>query len=1052
MPRIAVRSRRLAMYALAAFWLTVVGPPSHAQSSSASLSVSVNDTTGAALTDAEVILNNSDTNQEQHVTSGKTGNATFAFLKPGQYALKISKPQFADVSVGNIVLNVGDDKHLRLVLKVGSANQTVSVDGSGLTINTTDASVSTVVDRQFVENMPLNGRSFQDLMTLSPGVSQVPVNFFQGSVGGVGYSGEIVVNGQRAEANNFSVDGVSANTGVSAGSFGGGAGYAGGVAGETVLGSTQSLVSIDALQEFRATTSTYSAEYGRTPGGQFSFVTRSGTNEFHGSIYDYLRNDAMDASNWFNNYLGQPKGKERQNDFGGTLGGPVYIPFLYNGREKTFFFFSYEGLRLDSPQSATQVAVPDISTRQQTPAVLQPVLNAFPIPNGATDGLQDGLSYYIQNVSYPASLDNPSFRIDHGIGQNWRVFGRYASTPSSSTAYSGAIQNVTTGTLSSVTLGSTNVFTQKQNNDLRFNFTRNATGISTSSTSLGGAVPFEHSTLPGLSSGNSELALLLAYGPQTELLLRRAPATQDQVNLTDTYDLELGRHNLRFGIDWRRIRTTSNASSPVEGLYYYSQSHVIANTPDYAIAEAFPQVQPVYLNFSAFGQDEWKVTPRISLSMGLRWDVNPPPGDAGGPTPYTLNQVSDLTTTDLAPAGTPLWKTDWHGFAPRAGLAYRAHQSPGHATVLRAGFGLFYDMGNLFGSQGFGGIGIASLEGYTNASFPLSSSQVQLPAPNLTKPYSTTVFAFDPALTMPYSMQYSTALEQQLSERQSFTLSYVGSSGRHLLSQFGYYPGQLGNPNFVSYGFVYVTANRASSVYNSLQAKYQHTLAKGFQVLASYTWAHSIDNASANALLAKLLRASSDFDVRQQLQGAVTYDVPSLHIQRSLATLLSHWSGDMRLQARSAPPLDIVSPSTVVPSTGESYAYQPNIVSGQPVYLYSSRYPGGRILNFDAFTEAPAGVQGDLPRNFARSFDAVQADVAIRREFPVKEHSNVQFRAEAFNLFNHPQFGSVYNNLSYGSTEFGYAYNTLNGQLGGLNPLFQVGGPRSLQMMLKITF
>jgi hypothetical protein len=1051
MPKFEVLVRQCAPWMFAIFLSLGLGIFCNAQQSTATLSVNIADTSGAVIAKADAVLRNIETNQEQHRLS-TTGTLTFPFLKPGYYSLSVSKGTFANVIVNDLVLNVGDERVLQLVLKVGTAAQTVTVDGSGLTLNTTDASVSTVIDRKFVENMPLNGRSFQDLLTLSPGVSQIPVNLFGGTVGGVGYSGEIVVNGQRTEANNFTVDGVSANTGVSAGSYGGGAGYAGGVAGETVLGSTQSLVSIDALQEFRATTSTYSAEYGRTPGGQFSFTTRSGTDEFHGTAYDYLRNDAMDANNWFNSYLGQPKGKERQNDFGGTLGGPVLIPHFYDGKQKTFFFFSNEGLRLDSPQAATRVTVPDASTRQHAPAALQTALNAFPVPNGAPDGLNDGLSYYISTISYPARLDSTSVRIDHNFSQRWKVFGRYAYTPSSSTSYSGAVANTTTGSLGNVTLGSTNFLSERQNNDLRFNFTRNSTGTSGSSTALGGAVPLNPTTLPGLTSSNAELAVLLAYGPQTSLLIRTASATQDQINLTDTYNWTIGRHNFRFGIDWRRVETTTNTSSPVEGVYYYSQSNILANTPNFAIAEAFPQVKPVYINFSVFGQDEWRVSPRLSLSMGLRWDVNPPPGSAGGPTPYTLNEVSNLTTAQLAPAGTPLWNTDWHGFAPRVGLAYQAHQRPGRATVLRAGYGLFYDMGNVLGSNGFGGIGIGSTASYTSASFPLTASQLQLPPPSATKPYSSTVFAFDPALTLPYSMQYSVAVEQQLSEQQSFTVSYVGSSGRKLLSQFGYYPGQIGNPSFSRYGFAYVTGNQASSSYNSLQAKYQRTLASGLQGLVSYTWAHSIDNASANALLSKLLRASSDFDIRQQLQAAITYEGPVIRADRVLGAVINHWGADLRLQARSSLPLNIGDYSTIVPSTGQSFQYQPDFVSGQPIYLYGAQYPGKRILNYKAFVDAPTGVQGNVPRNYARQFDAVQADVSVHRTFPIHEGINLQFRTEAFNLLNHPQFGTIYNILSDGPTQFGYAYNTLNGQLGGLNPLYQIGGPRSLQVMLKIAF
>jgi hypothetical protein len=310
-----------------------------------------------------------------------------------------------------------------------------------------------VIDRNFVENIPLNGRSFQDLLTLSPGVSQVANS---GGVGyGVGYSGDIVVNGQRTESNYYIVDGVSANTGTMPNPFGAGAGVSGSVPGLTALGTTQSLVSIDALQEFRSTTSTYSAEYGRSPGGQFSFSTRSGTNSLHGSLYNFFRNDALDANNWFNDYYAYPKGKERQNDFGGTLGGPIVIPGLYKGEDKTFFFVSYEGLRLMSPQAATPIEVPDDSLRQEAPITIQPLLNAFPVANGGSDGMNDGFAYYIESMSYPSSLDNTSIRLDHRFRGKLSIFGRYADSPSDSTTYNLAVKQTANMPTRTATLGAT---------------------------------------------------------------------------------------------------------------------------------------------------------------------------------------------------------------------------------------------------------------------------------------------------------------------------------------------------------------------------------------------------------------------------------------------------------------------------------------------------------------------------------------------------------------------------------------------------------------------
>ena len=901
-------------------------------------------------------------------------------------------------------------------------------------MNTTSGSVSTVIDRDFVENMPLNGRSFQDLITLAPGVSQTPSSY---GTYGTGYSGDIVVNGQRTEANYFTVDGVSANGGSMPGQFGGGAGVSGGVPALTALGTTQSLVSIDDLQEFRATTSTYSAEYGRTPGGQFSFSTRSGTNLLHGSAFDYFRNDALDAANWFNDYYGYPKGKERQNDFGGTIGGPLLLPGIYNGRNKTFFFFSYEGLRLDSPQAATTVEVPDSTLRQGAPSTLQPLLNAFPIANGGEDGLNDGFAYYVESVSYPSVLNNTSIRLDHKFGDRFSIFGRYADSPSSNTSYTAAVEKSTNSSSHVTTLGATYTPSPHQSNEFRFNFTQQSGTSAQQSTSLGGAAPLELSSLPGPGSNSfpetgSELYAVFTYAGFAQMTLGVLPNDQHQLNVTDTHDWEFGRHNLKAGVDWRRIATVLEPLNPEEEIAFTNESQVLLNRPAIGavLVQARGAVEPVYLNMSSFLQDEWKSTSRLVLSLGLRWDINPAPTNAKGQVPYTVTEVTNLATTGLAPQGTPLWHTDWLGLAPRVGAAYRLNSSSNHGTVLRTGFGVFYDPGNTRGSSGYQGIGYSTTQSVSSPSFPLTSQQLTVPSPSTTAPYKTAVFGFDPNLRLPYSFQYNFALEQQFSHDDSLTITYVGAGARRLLTNFLTYPGAYGNPNFASGTVLQVTQGRASSGYNSLQAKYQRTLSHGLQVLASYTWSHSIDDASNNFAIYYLLRASSDFDIRQNGQAAITYLTPHVNSAAKAAPLLNDWGIDLRFQARTALPVDVIGNQQLDAETGIETQFQPNLVSGEPLYLYGSHYPGGRVINFSDFQAAAAGVQGDLPRNYARGFGAVQLDTAIRREVPIHERLHLQFRAEAFNIFNHPQFGSIYNYLSYGPSLFGHAYTTLNSDLG----------------------
>ncbi len=304
-----------------------------AQSESATLSGRVSDSTGAAIVGAEVVLTNTQTNLEQRTKTNGVGLYVFAGVHPGTYRVAAGASGFRVLIKEGLTLHVQDELAENFSLTIGAISESMTVTADATPINTTDASLSTVVDRTYIENMPLNGRSFQDLILLTPGV----VTNSPQAASSVGDTGEFSVNGQRTESNYYTVDGVSANTGAAAGDTL--AGLAGAVTAATALGTTQSLASVDSLQEFRVQSSTYSAEYGRSPGGQFSFVTRSGTSQWHGTAFDYLRNDYVDANNWFNDYYGQGEPPLRQNDFGGVLGGPVQLPDLYNEKSKTFFFF-----------------------------------------------------------------------------------------------------------------------------------------------------------------------------------------------------------------------------------------------------------------------------------------------------------------------------------------------------------------------------------------------------------------------------------------------------------------------------------------------------------------------------------------------------------------------------------------------------------------------------------------------------------------------------------------------------------------------------------------
>ncbi len=1052
MNSLSIGFRRIGIIVLCCISTCLLTKGAFAQS--AELSGQVSDPSKAVIPNSSIDLLNLEMHTSRTTVTNKDGLYDVPNLMPGHYQMTVQAPGFVTEVVQNIKVDVAAKISRNFVLKVGQVSQSVTVNGSGLNMNTTDANVSTVVDRQFVKNLPLNGRSFQSLMTLAPGVLVVPSS-------GPGQSGELSVNGQRTESNYFMVDGVSADTGASVSSSGTtGAGFTGATPGETALGTTQSLVSIDALQEFRAITSTYSAEYGRTAGGQFELITRSGTNQYHGTAFDYLRNDALDANSWFNGYTNHPplaKQALRQNDFGGTLGGFIDIPHLYNGRDKTFFFFSYEGLRLINPSPSQLYEVPSNYLRQAAPAALKPFLSAFPVSSQPDNG--DGLSYYNAGYSAPSSIDTSSIRIDQSFSDNFKIFGRYSDSPSSSTARQPtdlAQVNATVRNVKTLTLGSTNVFGPTMDNEFRFNVTGNDYQSNRYLDNFGGATPITLANIPGLQS-NSWLTFFLFYDLYPYYLLEPQSNRERQINAVDTFTRNLGRHSLKFGVDYRRLVVSEELPPLWEVGFYFSEAQVLANqTAGINMYKQSINMKAVYQNTSLFAQDEWKVNERLSLSYGLRWELNPPPYDANGNTPYTVDQITNLATVNLAPKNTPLWQTTYNNFAPRLGVAYQARQTPGSSTVVRGGVGLYYDTGTELGADGYYGVGTTGFKSFNGDPFPLTTAQIDsVPQPSANAPYNVAVWGFDPHLKLPYTVEWNASVEQQLGEQQTLNLNYVASISHRLLVQDFYRPDLLGNPNFSAGNGLYLTTNRASSNYQSLQVRYQRALSNGLQALLSYTWSHSLDDASANFTVYELERGPSDFDIRNNFQAALSYEVPGHYSNHWVAYALKHWAVDARISARSALPVDLTANATIDSGSGQGLLFHPDRIASQPLYIHNPLVATGRQINPAGFKERVDAngnvIEGDSGRNSARGYDAVQADVTLRRDFPFTGRVGLQFRAEAYNIFNHPSFGSIYNSLANGPL-FGQVYTTQDTQLGGLSSIYQIGGARSMQVALKLYF
>ena len=1018
-----------------------------AQSTSATVSGSVVDPTGHPIQGADVHVLNVATGIAYTGKSNESGSYSVPFLQPGQYRVQVSKVGFKTLTTPQVTLNVQTALALNFSLPVGATSESVTVEAGSTLLNTTDGSVSTVIDRKFVANIPLNGRSFQDLISVTPGVvTQSPQS---SSV--LGLNGDFSVNGQRTESNYYTVDGVSANIGAGGGFGTGGTGNSGSLSATTALGTTQSMISVDALQEFRVQSSSYSAQYGRNPGGQFSLVTRSGTNDLHGSAFDYLRNNDFDANDWFNDYYGAPQPALRQNDFGATVGGPVVLPHLFDGRDRLFFFGSYEGLRLTQPQAAQVLYVPDESVRQGAPAALQPILNAFPVPNGP-DFAGSGLAEYIEPFTVPSKIDSTSVRLDYAISPKESLFFRFGDTPTSTREKVTSVAiNLSTVKMNTrtYTAGLTSQFPSRLTNDFRIGYAE-ADGVSTSlPPNAGNAVPTDLPQSMGVGSYASATAIFQIYVPSVGEAFLEAQNAANRIrqwNLTDTLNVLFRKHSLSFGWDYRRIVSPIIPGTPEIIGEFLSQASVLANSADDVIVQKIRPASPLVSEFAAFAQDEWRIRPSLSFSFGLRWEVNPAPTSTDGNDAYTLlGNINDPSSLTLAPKGTPLWRTGWYNFAPRLGVAWTAHDAPGWQTVLRTGGGVFFDTGNQLAGYGFDAVGFRSFADYAEQSLPVPAEELNFPI-SAAPPYtSTLIFAYPQHLQAPYTLEWNASLEQALSDHQSLSISYVGSDGRRLLQQQQLYL-TPSNPNF---GTVYYVPTGVTSNYQALQVKFQRAVGHGVQALAAYTWSHSIDFGSNNSAL-PLTRGDSDFDVRNNFQAGLSWDLPRISSEKLTRALFGGWGLDGRLMARTAFPVTLFGNYITDATTGSQYYGNVDLVPNEPTYLHGSQYPGGRALNPSAFAYPAGNDQGNAPRNFIRGFGETEVNTAARRDFHLHDDWFLQFRAEAFNVLNHPNFGYI--DPVLGDSQFGLATAMLNQSLGTTAAQYQQGGPRSMQFALKLRF
>ena len=994
---------------LAVFLYLTLGAPLCAQSASYVVG-RVLDPSDAVVPGAVVTVVNQETGFRRGTESGADGTYAVGSLQGGLYKITVRKDGFVgmvrfDVNVPALQTARADFK-----LTVGSVQETITVEGTAPLLPADETSIGVRVFHDDIRRLPLNGKGLLGLVELSPGTNITPATR--------GESGQFTANGQRPNANYFTVDGASANTGVTAGGLP--AQATGGVLpAMSAFGSLDSMLPVEAIDEFRVQTANTPGELGRLPGASVSLLSRSGSNDFHGSVVYRFRHESLAANDWFANYSGEGRAPLRLQDVAPSLGGPVR-------RNHTFFFLSYQHMSLRGPYVWRQ-PVPSPATRDAAPDWLRPAFDLYPVPNGSA--LAEGLSaWYGRNIR-PSQLDSGIARVDHALTSRTTLFARYNDSPSFNEFGSTQINRLDLR-FRSLTMGLNLRPSARFTIDVRANESQSQATSTWSRLGQSGSpgcelLPVVTYLFPIETDPCHSLVRFSIGGVGQVVNGREGERRQRQFQMVQSLGVTLGKHTLRFGADYRRIRPIRRDSNDVLSVIADDITSLSDKRNLWLGSSSAINASTEVTELSLWVQDTWQISSRLTVTPGLRWEYNPSPTPAG--TAWFLDPATNILNQDHR----PLWPVSYRNLAPRLAAVWRLNRSG--RTVLRAGAGIFYDSSLSIGTDLING-------------GPLNISQLLSGKAGL---FSTILsYGFEPELRLPRLSQWNLTLDQALGRSDAISIGYVGSKGRHLLRR------ELGGEGNTPTAVFALTTNHGSSDYEGLQVQYRRRVARGVQALASYSWSHSLDNDSSDSFLVwagagateRRDHSSSDFDLRHAFTGSLTWDAPHR---------FGGWSLDALFQARSAFPITVL--------VNEQYqgvplanAFRPDQLLNQPVWIDDQSAPGGRRINPTAFLTPAAGRQGSLGRNSIFGFGMSQIDLALRREWKWKDRRTIELRLEAYNAINQANFADPARYLS--SPVFGQSTSMLNLMLGtgspgsGLSPLLQTGGARSMQATLRFRF
>jgi Carboxypeptidase regulatory-like domain len=1096
-------TRKLLKGIYAAFLLVLAASafPVCTQTTSGRIVGSVTDGSGTALPNVTIRVTNVDTNAARTVVSDGAGGYSVTNLPIGNYEVSAERSGFKRYQQRPIKLDVDQTARIDVKMEVGELSESVTIQGTTPLIESERSAIGQVVENKTIVQIPLNGRNFIRLGSLIPGTTDgAPGNSNnRDRQGGVA----LTANGQRAEHNNFMLDGVDNNS--------------------TLNGTAVVIPSVDAIQEFKVQTSNYSAEFGRGAGAVVNIAIKSGTNQFHGSAYEFVRNDIFDASNTFaaiSPTTGErEKNPLRRNQFGGTIGGPIELPgrlfgpLAYSGRNRTFFFFNYEGLR-ERRGKTVRGNVPTLAQRagdfSGSPTIYDPfnvvnnarvafannripasrinpisqrLLDLMPLPNSA-----DPAANYVTQLSDPANNNQYHIRGDHAITTNDLLSVRYSQTSSVSLNRAINFNDETTAIRTKGgTIGYTHIFSPTTINEFRFGtqrygFEYTPAGFGEDFTTPLG-LPTFGATGDFLRYPTIAIRNLSSFGGGSALPVLRA---ENNFQWIDTLSFILGPHSIKVGGDIRAYQLNNFQPQFSSGNYSFTGAFTGVRGSQYANGLAdfllgLPATETV-LNTTGFDanrirntrsslfiQDDYQVSSRLTLNLGLRWERDGAWTEkdnrwayfdfSTGQLVYPSSAKMPFTTfpypfrfEDMTDIKQPQNKM----FAPRVGIAFRPFNNG--STVLRAAYGVFWGQPlgflvlNAANTPPPYNLRQAATSGTTTPQltfgvFPGVTPQTLIP----TSPGG--VFTLTPdEFINGYVQQWNFGVERELFRDVGVKLSYVGNKGTHLERRYEGNPalplaaGAINSRRlYPAFQGITFQNSQSYSSYHSLQVSAEKRFSRGLLFLAGYTWSKSLDDSSSWSGLGGqesqfaqdpsriyLEKARSGSDLRHRFTFTFVYELPfRSESSRTLNALISGWQTSGIITARTGYPFTVTVGGDI-PNAGTGNT-RANLV-GDP----EARACPNELncwFNTAAFTQPNPFTFGTAGRNILSGPGALGVDFSAMRVFKLTEGHQFQFRAEFFNFLNHPVYGLP--NATVGNNAFG---------------TIRSGSNREMQFALKYIF